>query len=82
MIEVLNVLGIRPPRKDSSARWAIGASLRSVDVLFSDMGGSRLQGYGQLSEDAADLMETLSRELRQATQEGVLLLQEQPRPIK
>ena len=78
MEDALSRLQIPPMRKDMSARWSIEAALRAVDVAFSDLGGVRLEGYGDLDDDAAELVLTLSRELREITEQGILMLRHRP----
>jgi len=74
MVNVLDELSIPLLKKDRSARWTIEAALRSADVSFSDLGGRRLHGYGQLDPDAARVVERLSLELRRIVEEGILVL--------
>ena len=74
MANVLALLGIPSTRKDMSARWSIESAFRVVDVSFSDLGGRRLQGYGELDPDTAELVAKLSVELRRITEEGMFTL--------
>lgn len=74
MTNVLATLGIPPTRKDMSARWSIESALRVADVTFSDLGGRRLEGYGALDRGTADLVTTLSIELRRITEQGIFML--------
>ena len=60
MTEALDTLGIPPHPKDLSARWSIEAALRVADVAFSDLGGRRLEGYGELDPEAAEVVARLS----------------------
>jgi hypothetical protein len=78
MTSVLAVLGIPSARKDMSARWSIESALRVADVSFSDLGGRRLQGYGDLDPATADLVATLSVELRRITEQGIFMLRQRP----
>lgn len=74
MTNVLIALGIPSARKDMSARWSIESALRVADVSFSDLGGRRLKGYGELDSMTADLVAKLSVELRHITEEGIFML--------
>lgn len=76
MAEVLAKLGIPSARKDMSARWSIESALRVADVSFSDLGGRRLQGYGELDPQTADLVARLSLELRRITEQGIFMLRQ------
>ncbi|MGZ3502705.1 MAG: hypothetical protein ACXWMR_15575, partial [Gemmatimonadaceae bacterium] len=76
MAEVLAALGIPSARKDMSARWSIESALRVADVSFSDLGGRRLQGYGELDPVTADLVAKLSLELRRITEQGIFMLRQ------
>jgi hypothetical protein len=74
MTKVLAMLGIPSTQKDMSARWSIESALRVADVSFSDLGGRRLQGYGELDPRTADLVAKLSLELRRITEQGIFML--------
>lgn len=74
MLEALSALEVALPEKDQSARWTIEATLHLADVALSDLGGRRLQGYGELEPAAADQVARISVELRQIVQEGIFLL--------
>lgn len=74
MTRVLTTLGIPPARKDMSARWSIESALRVADVSFSDLGGRRLQGYGELDPATGNLVTKLSIELRHIAEEGIFML--------
>jgi hypothetical protein len=74
MTNVLAVLGIPSTQKDMSARWSIESALRVADVSFSDLGGRRLEGYGELDPVTADLVAKLSVELRRITEQGIFML--------
>lgn len=76
MAASLEDLGIPPPAKDRSARWSIEAALRVADVLFSDLGGKRLEGYGELDPKAAAAVAQLSLELRRIVEEGIFMLRQ------
>jgi hypothetical protein len=76
MTGVLAALGIPSARKDMSARWSIESALRVADVSFSDLGGRRLQGYGELDPGTADLVAKLSLELRRVTEQGIFMLRQ------
>ena len=76
MTGVLAALGIPSARKDMSARWSIESALRVADVSFSDLGGRRLQGYGELDPRTADLVAKLSLELRRITEQGIFMLRQ------
>ena len=76
MTNVLAALGIPSARKDMSARWSIESALRVADVSFSDLGGRRLQGYGELDSATADLVAKLSLELRRITEQGIFMLRQ------
>lgn len=76
MAGVLAALGIPSARKDMSARWSIESALRVADVSFSDLGGRRLQGYGKLDPQTADLVARLSLELRRITEQGIFMLRQ------
>jgi hypothetical protein len=76
MTNVLAELGIPSTQKDMSARWSIESALRVADVSFSDLGGRRLQGYGELDSGTADLVAKLSIELRRITEQGIFMLQQ------
>jgi hypothetical protein len=76
MTKVLNELGIPSTQKDMSARWSIESALRVADVSFSDLGGRRLQGYGELDRGTADLVAKLSVELRRVTEKGIFMLRQ------
>lgn len=76
MAGVLAALSIPPARKDMSARWSIESALRVADVSFSDLGGRRLQGYGSLDPETADLVAKLSLELRRITEQGIFMLRQ------
>lgn len=76
MAGVLVALGIPSARKDMSARWSIESALRVADVSFSDLGGRRLQGYGKLDPQTADLVARLSLELRRITEQGIFMLRQ------
>jgi len=74
MMDVLSALGIPSTKKDMSARWSIESALLVADVSFSDLGGRRLQGYGDLDPVTADLVAKLSIELRRITEQGIFML--------
>jgi ElaB/YqjD/DUF883 family membrane-anchored ribosome-binding protein len=74
MTEVLRALGIPSTKKDMSARWSIESALRVADVSFSDLGGRRLEGYGELDPVTADIVSKLSVELRRITEQGIFML--------
>jgi hypothetical protein len=74
MTNVLGTLGIPSTKKDMSARWSIESALLVADVSFSDLGGRRLEGYGDLDRETADLVAKLSVELRRITEEGIFML--------
>jgi hypothetical protein len=74
MTNVLATLGIPSTQKDMSARWSIESALRVADVSFSDLGGRRLEGYGDLDTVTADLVAKLSVELRRITEQGIFML--------
>jgi len=74
MTEVLDALGIPSTKKDMSARWSIESALRVADVSFSDLGGRRLEGYGELDPVTADIVSKLSVELRRITEQGIFML--------
>ena len=74
MTEVLGALGIPSTKKDMSARWSIESALRVADVSFSDLGGRRLEGYGELDPVTADIVSKLSVELRRITEQGIFML--------
>jgi hypothetical protein len=74
MTDVLAVLGIPSTGKDMSARWSIESALRVADVSFSDLGGRRLEGYGELDPGTADIVAKLSVELRRITEQGLFML--------
>lgn len=74
MTSVLGALGIPSTRKDMSARWSIESALRVADVSFSDLGGRRLEGYGELDPVTADIVAKLSVELRRITEQGIFML--------
>lgn len=78
MTNVLDVLGIPSTRQDMSARWSIESALRVADVSFSDLGGRRLEGYGELDPATADLVGKLSVELRRITEQGIFMLRKRP----
>lgn len=79
MKSVLDELSIPLLDKDRSARWTIEASLRSADVSFSDLGGRRLEGYGQLDPEAAKVVARLSLELRRIVEDGIFMLGDTPK---
>ena len=79
MKSVLDELSIPLLNKDRSARWTIEASLRSADVSFSDLGGRRLEGYGQLDPEAAKVVARLSLELRRIVEDGIFMLGNTPK---
>ena len=74
MTKVLAVLAIPSTPKDMSARWSIESALHVADVSFSDLGGRRLEGYGGLDPETAELVAKLSVELRRITEEGIFML--------
>jgi hypothetical protein len=74
MTDVLSALGIPSTKKDMSARWSIESALRVADVSFSDLGGRRLEGYGELDPVTADIVSKLSVELRRITEQGIFML--------
>jgi hypothetical protein len=76
MTNMLAVLGIPAARKDMSTRWSIEAALRVADVSFSDLGGRRLEGYGGLDPETADLVAKLSVELRRIAEQGIFMLRQ------
>lgn len=79
MTDVLGALGIPSTKKDMSARWSIESALRVADVSFSDLGGRRLEGYGELDPVTADIVAKLSVELRRITEQGILMLRKHSR---
>lgn len=76
MTESLYQLQIPLPPKDRSARWSIEAALRVADVSFSDLGGKRLEGYGDLDPESAAAVARLSLELRRIVEEGIFMLRQ------
>lgn len=74
MTRVLAELGIPSTRKDMSARWSIESAFRVADVSFSDLGGRRLEGYGELDPGTAEIVAKLSVELRRITEQGIFML--------
>ncbi len=74
MTTVLAELGIPSTQKDMSARWSIESALRVADVSFSDLGGRRLEGYGELDSGTAAIVAKLSVELRRITEQGIFML--------
>ncbi len=74
MMDVLSALGIPSAKKDMSARWSIESALLAADVSFSDLGGRRLEGYGDLDPMTADLVAKLSIELRRIAEQGIFVL--------
>lgn len=76
MTSVLIALGILSARKDMSARWSIESALRVADVSFSDLGGRRLEGYGELDPGTANLVAKPSVELRRITEQGIFMLRQ------
>ncbi|MDQ6871415.1 MAG: hypothetical protein M3037_05310 [Gemmatimonadota bacterium] len=79
MKRVLDELSIPLLNADRSARWTIEALLRSADVPFSDLGGRRLEGYGELDPEAARVVARLSLELRRIVESGIFMLGNTPK---
>jgi hypothetical protein len=79
MTNILDELSIPLLNKDRSARWTIETALRSADVSFSDLGGRRLEGYGELDPEAARVVARLSLELRRIVEGGIFMLGNTPK---
>jgi hypothetical protein len=79
MTNILDELSIPLLNKDRSARWTIETALRSADVSFSDLGGRRLEGYGELDPEAASVVARLSLELRRIVEGGIFMLGNTPK---
>jgi GTP-binding protein EngB required for normal cell division len=63
MRRIMDELGIRPAEPRCGAAWAAGISMMFSSISLSELSPEKMLGYGQVSDDAARLIDGIRAEL-------------------